>query len=451
MLAGESKRSPGQLARWALRLQEYDVDVVFKSGRRHQYADCLSRNQLPKIEEEISEDIPFLNTITNCKEEQSKDPKVADIQEEMGRRRDSRKLKELNGILYRKNYDPLGKQWLLFIPKHLREGILKSLHDAPTAGHLGFAKTKDRIRRKLFLSGLYRSVLRYVSHCWECQKRKSPPQRPPGLLRPILPAEIPFAKIGIDLLGRFPLTTQGNRWIIVCTDYLSRFTVTKALKSGEAVEITKFLVEDVILKHGSPREIISDRGRSFLSNLVKEETTGFSPFFLVHGHDVDTSLDAILPFLPDESAHDYVQNLVTKAEETRQLAKIHLTKAQDKDKSRYDERHGTVSYKEGDLVWIFTPIPKNVSGLRTKTVEFYSSVAFVEYDVICVTKTWLCEVIDSRHLFDDRYLVYRKDRGSSSNSGRRGGGVLVAIKKCLSSRKLDVPGLDLEAIWISVK
>ncbi|GBL95000.1 hypothetical protein AVEN_187508-1 [Araneus ventricosus] len=91
---------------------------------------------------------------------------------------------------------------------------------------------------------------------------------------------------------------------------------------------------------------------------------------------------------------------------------------------------------------------KNVRGLRTKTVEFFSSV---EYDVICVTETWLCEGIDSWHLFDDRYLVYRKDRGSSSNSSRRGGGVLVAIKRCLSSRKLDVPGLDLEAIWISVK
>ncbi|GBN82678.1 hypothetical protein AVEN_241781-1 [Araneus ventricosus] len=59
--------------------------------------------------------------------------------------------------------------------------------------------------------------------------------------------------------------------------------------------------------------------------------------------------------------------------------------------------------------------------------------------------------MDSWNLFDDRYLVYRKDRGSSANSNRRGGGVLVAIKKCISSLKLEVPGLDLEAIWISVK
>ncbi|GBN08327.1 hypothetical protein AVEN_274516-1 [Araneus ventricosus] len=94
---------------------------------------------------------------------------------------------------------------------------------------------------------------------------------------------------------------------------------------------------------------------------------GFSPFFLVHGRDVDTPLDAILTFLPDESAYDFVQNLMTKAEEVRQLAKIHLTKAQDKDKSRYDESHWTVSYKEGDLVWIFTPILK--VGLSEKLLK----------------------------------------------------------------------------------
>ncbi|GBN30771.1 hypothetical protein AVEN_158640-1 [Araneus ventricosus] len=48
---------------------------------------------------------------------------------------------------------------------------------------------------------------------------------------------------------------------------------------------------------------------------------------------------------------------------------------------------------------------QNVRDLRTKTVEFYSSEASVEYDVICVTETWLCEDIDSWHQFGDRYLV----------------------------------------------
>ncbi|GBO25480.1 hypothetical protein AVEN_223088-1 [Araneus ventricosus] len=42
----------------------------------------------------------------------------------------------------------MGQQWILVVPKQLRGDILRSLHDAPTTGHLGFAKTYDRIRRK---------------------------------------------------------------------------------------------------------------------------------------------------------------------------------------------------------------------------------------------------------------------------------------------------------------
>ncbi|GBM95053.1 putative RNA-directed DNA polymerase from transposon BS [Araneus ventricosus] len=66
-------------------------------------------------------------------------------------------------------------------------------------------------------------------------------------------------------------------------------------------------------------------------------------------------------------------------------------------------------------------------------------------------KTWLCDDIDSLELFDDRYLVFRRDRGSSSDSCRRGGGVLIAVKKCFNPCILDLPGSDLEAVWLSIK
>ncbi|UYV77558.1 hypothetical protein LAZ67_15001520 [Cordylochernes scorpioides] len=58
----------------------------------------------------------------------------------------------------------------------------------------------------------------------------------------------------------------------LCTDYLTRFAVTKALPTGEAKEAAKFLMEDVVLKHGAPREIITDRGRVFQSKLIAELT-----------------------------------------------------------------------------------------------------------------------------------------------------------------------------------
>ncbi|GBM51289.1 hypothetical protein AVEN_164371-1 [Araneus ventricosus] len=93
----------------------------------------------------------------------------------------------------------------------------------------------------------------------------------------------------------------------------------------------------------------------------------------------------------------------------------------------------------------------NVRGLRTKTVDFFSSVASEDFDVICLTETWLCEQIDSSDLFDDRYLVFRKDRDSSTSYCKRGGGVIVAIKKNVSASQIHVPLINLECIWISVK
>ncbi|GBL89413.1 hypothetical protein AVEN_225922-1 [Araneus ventricosus] len=79
------------------------------------------------------------------------------------------------------------------------------------------------------------------------------------------------------------------------------------------------------------------------------------------------------------------------------------------------------------------------------------SVASDDQDVILITETWLCDDIDSLELFDDRYLVFRRDRGSSSDSCRRGEGVLIAVKKCFNPCILDLPGSDLEAVWLSIK
>ncbi|GBM93488.1 hypothetical protein AVEN_240941-1 [Araneus ventricosus] len=79
------------------------------------------------------------------------------------------------------------------------------------------------------------------------------------------------------------------------------------------------------------------------------------------------------------------------------------------------------------------------------------SAASDDQDVILITETWLCEDIDSLELFDDRYLVFRRDRGSSLDSCRRGEGVLIAVKKCFNPCILDLPGSDLEAVWLSIK
>ncbi|GFV79015.1 transposon Ty3-I Gag-Pol polyprotein [Trichonephila clavipes] len=165
-----------------------------------------------------------------------------------------------------------GKLWLPVIPKHLRADILRHFHDAPTAGHLGFAKTYDRIRKRFYWPGMYRNVVRYVMHCRECQRRKSVPQRPPGRLVPIPPAIALSIALELISLGRFQslLMKQMDNSL---PGLLNAICNNKALPTAEVDEIAKFLLEEIVLRHGAPRVIITDRGAVFRSDLFPLSST----------------------------------------------------------------------------------------------------------------------------------------------------------------------------------
>ncbi|UYV72847.1 hypothetical protein LAZ67_10000976 [Cordylochernes scorpioides] len=357
----------GRLARWALRLQQFDISIVYKSGKKHQDADCLLRNPLLDTDEN---NIPELISITDVRKEQEKDDQI------------TKKSK-------------------------MRIDILREAHDSPMAGHLGFAKTYDRVRKKYFWPGLYRFLKQYMSHCRECQKQKGSTGRPPGQLVPIPPVARPFQRVGIDLLGRFPVSNNGNKWIVVATDYLSRYAMTRAISNGSAEEVAKFMIEDVLLKHGAPRKLISDRGRTFISRTLKEindfcgtihritsayhpQTNGLterlnktlSDMLSMYVDVEQRNGDAVLPYVTfayntsqqestgeKTSLEDYVESMVANTEDARQLARLNFLRSQERDKSRYDQSHRPVHYQTGDLVWVFTPV--RGQGLAEKLLKRY--------------------------------------------------------------------------------
>ncbi|GFV32930.1 transposon Ty3-I Gag-Pol polyprotein [Trichonephila clavipes] len=80
----------------------------------------------------------------------------------------NKEFRSIDGILCRKNFDSDEKLCLPVIPKYLRADILRHFHLAPTAGHLGFTKSYDMIRKRFYWPGMYQNIVRYAMHCWEC-------------------------------------------------------------------------------------------------------------------------------------------------------------------------------------------------------------------------------------------------------------------------------------------
>ncbi|CAB3239331.1 unnamed protein product [Arctia plantaginis] len=72
------------------------------------------------------------------------------------------------------------------------------------------------------------------------------------------------------------------------------------------------------------------------------------------------------------------------------------------------------------------------------------------YDIICLTETWLMEGISDSELFDDRYLVWRRDRDYTSTGQVMGGGVLVAVRRELVATENRGWCSSAEDIWVTL-
>ena len=176
-------------------------------------------------------------------------------------------LRLKDGILHResKNDGTL----CVVIPFCERRRILQHSHDEKTSAHLGVRKTLARIKRKYYWPGIRRDAKVYVAGCEACSKRKGPLQRKRAPLKTQI-SGYPMERIAADILGELPNTNDGNKYILVISDYFTKWTEAHAMPNMAASTIADIIVREVVTRFGVPTTIHSDQGSQFESELFTE-------------------------------------------------------------------------------------------------------------------------------------------------------------------------------------
>ena len=82
--------------------------------------------------------------------------------------------------------------------------------------------------------------------------------------------ETPFQRVAIDLVGPIhPCTESGKRYILTIVDYATRYPEAVPLRNIDTRSVAEALL-DVYSRVGFPREVLSDNGSQFTSDVMRE-------------------------------------------------------------------------------------------------------------------------------------------------------------------------------------
>ena len=451
----------GRLARWIMEMQQYTYGVDHRAGKNHQNADAFSRapivqalttqvyqqalittttilpshsaqpspptamhaiqvpplNQIQQLQEAdpvMNGYLIFLTDGTMARVPAEIQPLLIDIDN----------YTVIDGILYHlwhpePSIDRPSPRVRLVVPQELRPAILHAHHENILAGHRGIQATYQRLRRNYFWIGMYADCVAWVRSCLTCGHRKKSRRGQAAGLHPIKPPDQPFSTIVIDFLGPLPKTADGNQYLLVINDLLTKYPLAFPCKTNAAQDVADILIPHIFLEYGPPSTILSDQGPHFHNELIaaidqlflvnhvfssgyRPQTAGITercnqslldilamyvnhhhrdwdrllpyvlfafrtlynpaiknvPFFLLYGYEpvLPHEMYLLPPHLNQSIADQERNKIATYLNEARKLARDSILATQQATKDQVDaNRRQAPNYQPGDLVMAIQP------------------------------------------------------------------------------------------------
>ena len=169
-----------------------------------------------------------------------------------------------NGLVYHHKLECWdGPRQKIVVPQSFRSKILTLAHEH--CGHLGVNKMRKLIGT---WTGLQSDIVRHCAACEVCQKNsKGKPKAAPIQTVPTIIE--PWERMAFDLVGPFPRSKEGYKYILTSICLASKYPDAIPLKDISAGSVAEGMTE-MWSRTGIPREILTDQGSQFMSQLSKQ-------------------------------------------------------------------------------------------------------------------------------------------------------------------------------------
>ena len=254
-----------RLLRWALRLMEFDFEILYIPGKKIPHVDALSRlsteNEINEVNESCYLDINICESGTSLLS--TAEMKLSTVRDSMAqdvikRVKDDRwsgcsslikPFKNAKGHLSIVN-DIIMFDDRFYVPEDLRRKAIKSAH---STAHPGISATCSLIMRELWWPGMRKDIQHHIEAC-ECQERKPPNQKSTHEW----PKEIlPWSRVHMD-----HAYIRDVGLVLIVVDAMSGWPEVIRVRDRSA-KTCKTVLQGIFSRMGVPHTLVSDNAAEF--------------------------------------------------------------------------------------------------------------------------------------------------------------------------------------------
>ncbi|CAE6199346.1 unnamed protein product [Arabidopsis arenosa] len=146
------------------------------------------------------------------------------------------------------------------------EIVTSEVHEGLCGSHSSGRAMAFKIKRLgYFWPTMISDCIDYAKRCKKCQMHAPLIHQPSEILSSIS-APYPFMRWSMDIIGPMHRSTRGVQYLLVLTDYFSKWIEAEAYISIQDSVVKTFLWKHIICRYGVPYEIVTDNGPQFISN-----------------------------------------------------------------------------------------------------------------------------------------------------------------------------------------